>query len=183
MMTSPDRITVHVRKLCRKLGNVGEPVFVDVHPRLDSDVNDCFCDVERQVAEAGGSVQYGWLIWEMPGVFIEGEFHAVWKKPDGVLLDVSFKRDGETKVCFVSDNERMFKEQRVPTIRHAISDDPLVKRFITISSRFQSNVARKYHVPFGSPINFDAEDRALEREIQILGVQMSQLRAARRHAK
>lgn len=31
------------------------------------------------------------------GVFIEGEFHAVWRKADGSLLDVSFKSDGETK--------------------------------------------------------------------------------------
>ena len=28
--------------------------------------------------EFGGNIEYGWMIWESPNLFIEAEFHAVW---------------------------------------------------------------------------------------------------------
>jgi len=89
--------------MCRKIGGLDEPVSVDVSSRTDSGRDDCFIDVRRQVDEHGGSIQHGWTIWEWPGISAKGEFHAVWRKPDGQLLDVTQKKDGESRIVFAPD--------------------------------------------------------------------------------
>ncbi|MGL4965857.1 MAG: SEC-C metal-binding domain-containing protein [Inquilinus sp.] len=50
----------------------------------------------------GGSLLYGWLIWEWPRVFIEAEHHAVWEK-DGSLVDITPPSNGERRILFLPD--------------------------------------------------------------------------------
>jgi hypothetical protein len=133
MMTTPKRITTNVLHLCKKIGNVDKPAFIDVRSRSDSQPSNCFVDVDLQVLNFGGSAQHGWLIWEFPGILIEGEFHAVWRQTDNSMLDVSIKPDGETQVLFAPDPVRMFDNRRVPNIRMAIGNEPRIKQLIKIS--------------------------------------------------
>ena len=62
----------------------------------------CFINVLHRVRENGGSCLYGWVIWQSP-YFIEAEHHAVWKAPDGRVLDITPRVDGEKSVLFVPD--------------------------------------------------------------------------------
>jgi hypothetical protein len=171
-MTTPPRITADVRRLCRKLGDVDEPVFISVEARTDCGINDCFIDVEKQVEDSGGSIQHGWLVWEIPGIIIEGEFHAVWRKLDGSLLDVTRKQDGETLVLFVPDRVRRFQGQCVLTIYHAVGRDPRIRKLIEVSSRFQRLFAKRCRGRFGEEIVLDAEMSDLLRRKTLLEAQL-----------
>jgi hypothetical protein len=137
MMTTPQRVTTNVLRLCKKIGGVDKSAFINVRPRSDSQPGNCFLDVDLQVLKFGGSAQYGWLIWEFPGILIEGEFHAVWWQPDNSMLDVSIKPDGETQILFAPDRVRMFNNRRVPNIRMAIGSDPKIKQLIKISEEIE----------------------------------------------
>ena len=180
MMTTPSRITSDIRKLCRKFGTADDPVFVAVTPRADSLHGDCFVDVDRQVSEHGGSSQHGWLIWEWPGVMVEGEFHAVWRAEDSTLVDVTVKQDGETRILFAPDRERRFAERRVFTVRHAIANDPRVAEFISTAERFERLSDERFRDRFGERVVMGPDLVALRMRMQLLGQQISQARYARR---
>jgi len=55
---------------------------------VDKSLDDCFPIVAEQVAAEGGQQVFGWALWELPGVFIEAEFHSVWQSPAGELVDI-----------------------------------------------------------------------------------------------
>ena len=62
---------------------------------------DCFVNVSRYAERFGGSIQYGWLIWEWPTIMIEAEFHAVWVTPQGALKDITPNPFGMGQVLFL----------------------------------------------------------------------------------
>jgi hypothetical protein len=128
--TTPSKITPAITNLCRELVEAEEPRFLPVAPIPDADPNDCFPVVERYVAQQGGSVCYGWQIWEWPGVMIEAEFHAVWRSPIGELHDVTPKRGGVPNILFLPDSRRRYEGRQVCNVRHALSSDPRVAEFI-----------------------------------------------------
>jgi hypothetical protein len=139
MSTTPAKISTHIKKLCRKIGTGWAPQWVPVEPRLDSGFRDCFADVGRQVEEHGGSLVSGWLIWEHPGVLLDAEFHAIWKSPEGNLLDVTEKADRERRVLFVPDGTRTFAGHRIDNVRLPIGKDPLIAEFIKSKELFQQS--------------------------------------------
>lgn len=49
--------------------------------------NDCTGNVQSVIEIHGGTVQYGWQLWETwRGVLLEGEFHAIWVDEHGRWL-------------------------------------------------------------------------------------------------
>ena len=103
-----------VKTFQRSIPGTTPPVYVPLRPRADSIENDCFENVRRQIAEAGGSIVHGWRIYDCPGLFLEAEFHAVWKAPDGSLLDVSLPpEEGTERIVFFPDPTRTFQGEPV----------------------------------------------------------------------
>ena len=181
MLTTPSRVTADIRRLCRRIGNVEPPEFVRVASRSDSEMNDCFMDVRNQVEEFGGDVQHGWTIWTWPGIFAEGEFHAVWRSPQGELIDVSHKKHGEPAIMFAPDHHRVFRERRVPNIRMAISNDPRVKQLFSLHDRYQRIVSELMKdLPFGSKIVIEGEPVEIQKQIGHLQHSLMGSRDARR---
>jgi len=135
MMTTPAHITADIRRLCRIIRGLDEPEFVEVMPRSNSGVDNCFIDVRKHATENGGSLQHGWMIWEWPGISAEGVFHAVWRRPDGRLLDITKKQDGERRILFAPDPKRVFADRQVGSIRIAIGRDPRIREWIDINDR------------------------------------------------
>jgi len=181
MLSTPSRITADVRRLCRRIGQVSEPVFVEVGHPVDSRLNDCFMDVRMQVDDHGGSIQHGWTIWEWPGVFSEAEFHAVWRTPEGRLLDVTKKKDGEDRILFAPDPYRVFENKRIDNIRMVIGRDPRIKELLQLHERFQRLINRKMQgVPFGSPIVIEGEAYDIRERAAQLEFELMQSRDARR---
>lgn len=74
--------------------------FTETHPDYETAM--CHGNVVHRVREAGGERVNGWMIWDH-GVFAEAEFHAVWRNPDGVLVDITPRQHGEEFILFVED--------------------------------------------------------------------------------
>ncbi len=49
----------------------------------------CYWNVADHVAANGGSRVFGWMLIEVPEVFLFAWHHAVWRSSDGELLDIS----------------------------------------------------------------------------------------------
>jgi hypothetical protein len=100
--TSPPDVTPNIFDFSEDIAG-GVPVFVDVAAPASARAGGCFANVADAVAQAGGEAIHGWTIWEAPGLFNNGEFHVVWKTPEGLLLDVTPKPDGEEFIMFLPD--------------------------------------------------------------------------------
>lgn len=180
-LTTPERVTADIRRLCRKIGASDEPAFVVVSPRPDSGIDDCFLNVERHVTENGGNIQHGWMIWEWQGISLEGIFHGVWRRPDGQMFDLTRKPDGEVRILFAADNKRVFAGRRVNTVRMAIGHDPRIKEWIDVNDRFDQIVSRQLRdVPFGTEVVIQGKAAELRNHSEELTLQLFQSRAARR---
>jgi hypothetical protein len=130
--STPRRITPEVQEFCREVAADSEPVYLDVNPSEQDIELDCFVNAEKRVAEAGGSIQYGWRIWLWPHTMIEAEFHAVWRTTDDVLIDITLAPKGVTRILFLPDSSREYDGRQVNNIRKALYQRPLVEEFIRL---------------------------------------------------
>lgn len=126
--TTPSEIGESVGKLIDCLPRPGEPKYLNLESVPGVRRLDCFGNVERHVASRGGSIQYGWCVWETPGEWIEGEFHAVWRSPLSELIDITPKVDGEQRILFIPDCETVDKGGHIANIPVMLTDDPRIKR-------------------------------------------------------
>lgn len=70
-------------------------------------INQCHLNALIQKRFAGGTIVYGWLLWEDAAAeTCEAMFHSVWRDDDGVMCDITPRVDGELKVLFVPDPNR-----------------------------------------------------------------------------
>jgi len=121
------------------------------------------------------------MIWEWPGISIEGIFHGVWRRPDGQMFDLTRKPDGEFRILFAVDNKRVFSGRRVNTIRMAIGNDLRIKEWININNRFDQIVSRRLrNVPIGTEVTIEGEAVELRNRSMELSRQLLQSRDARR---
>ena len=127
---TPDRSSVAFRTFCESLVPGIEPVWLDVAPVVHAVPLECFDTVRRQVELYGGECVYGWQVWEWPALFLEAEFHAVWRTPDGQLRDITPKPAPMAQIAFLADPKRRFERRRVANVRVATSNDAHVQEFI-----------------------------------------------------
>lgn len=130
MLTTPKILSKDVNCLRDKIDVATAPVFVPIRETLGHTINECFQNVRRKIARDGGSIQYGWMVWELPGKLIEGEFQAVWIAPDGRSVDITPKPDGEEQILFIPDPERVYQNAPVKNFRLALTADPDIRRTI-----------------------------------------------------
>lgn len=78
----------------------------------------CYWNVERQVAQSGGTICFGWLITMWPGVYVEAMHHAVWCMPDEKLIDVSesYPLCSSSSSLFIPHNEKSVDINKLPHI-------------------------------------------------------------------
>jgi hypothetical protein len=63
----------------------------------------CSDGVLEKMKHDGGSIVFGWTLWEWPGAMLTAEFHSVWRSPDEDLCDITPKPQGEMDIVFVPD--------------------------------------------------------------------------------
>ena len=131
--TTPPTISDDVLRLCRERLRGGEPTYVPVEEEPMSALNECFSTVRRRIRTHGGSIEYGWTIWEWPGIIVEAEHHAIWLTPDGRRVDIARKRYGEKNVLFVPDPKTPHVGKRVDNRRLAISKHQAVREFLAVT--------------------------------------------------
>lgn len=124
---TPSAISKHALKLARQLAQNGTMTFIKIEPAEPIEAFEpeaSFRKVASVVKSEGGSIQYGWLIREQPGVFVEGEFHAVWKRPNGSLVGVTPMQNGELEVLFLPDPKRVWEGDPVESRRMLLHEKP-----------------------------------------------------------
>jgi hypothetical protein len=137
--TAPQVVSPPVVSLCRELNPDQTPSWVPVRSEPDAIVNECFDNVLAKVARDQGAIVYGWLIWEWPRVFIEAEHHAVWEK-NGALIDITPHVNGEPKVLFLPDPDRIYDhegKQRIINVKRSLGVFASTDRWIAANDTLQ----------------------------------------------
>ena len=102
-----------ILRLARQIDATRTPEFVAVEAGEEC-LPDCsFDNVTATVRRRGGSLQGGWRLRELPTVFVEGTFHAMWRCPDGSLVDVTPRADGQTRTLFVPDSKTKWDGEEI----------------------------------------------------------------------
>jgi hypothetical protein len=140
-VTVPAEISAHVRQFAREMVGPGtEPQFVTITPERGCKIADCFANVQRKVAKEGGNIQFGWALWEWPGVYFEAEHHAVYAPSDSAsFVDITPSESGITKRLFVPDDKATydFANEGVlrDNLRFALVEDPLIDELFKAAAR------------------------------------------------
>lgn len=117
--------------LCRGLVVDEVPIYLEFESTPGAVVNECYGNVEEMIKKEGGSIQYGWQIWDtLPGVMAEAEFHAVWVDSTGLLHDITPKNPPTNRILFLPDPEKKFIGAQIDNKRIPLKDDPLIREFI-----------------------------------------------------
>jgi hypothetical protein len=124
-----DSTQLHVRAFCASITH-GKAVSVLQMPEAGAKPLQCFDNVRAKVEVGGGRAVMGWALWEIPGLFIEAEHHAVWESPDGTLIDPSPQREGVIGMTFLPDASATEEGQRRDNIRKPLTDNRLVHDFL-----------------------------------------------------
>lgn len=120
-----------MRVLCGRLVPGETPKFVRLDVPPWAEANECTDNVARVIKEFGGEAVNGWRLWEpLPDLMIEAEFHVVWRRPEGSLLDVSPHFPGFTETVFLPDPGLEYEGRQIPNERVPLVKDTLVREFI-----------------------------------------------------
>lgn len=131
-LTTPVGITEPVAAFCADLSpSQPNPQYVSVEPIAGAETRNCFENVNLVVSSRGGDLVYGWLIFELPSIYLEAHHHAVWRTPEGKIIDVTPTEDGERRVLFLSDSTRPYVVGRQERRRmYALSQDEAVQDLV-----------------------------------------------------
>lgn len=99
--TTPVELFEDLLRFCREIAPGSTPLFLEVEPPDWSRAGFCDLNVERMISLGGGRAVRGYKIWTLDKLMAEAEPHAVWEGPDGVLHDITYNVDGETRILFV----------------------------------------------------------------------------------
>lgn len=128
---TPAELSQELTALCQRIvPNGSSPTYVDARPLRGAPSKECFPIVDEYVQSHGGSSVIGWSLWELPTLFIEAEFHAVWQSPDGALLDIAPKAEPTDRIFFLSDPARRYEGCHVNNVRMHLRQDPVVIGFL-----------------------------------------------------
>lgn len=116
--------------LCEQLVPRTASFYVDVAPLLNAPVNECFPLVEAHIAQHGGARLLGWTLWEMPGLFVEAEFHAVWCSPHGNYVDIAPKSRPTARILFLPSVDAVYENRQVNNVRRAVGNDRDVELYL-----------------------------------------------------
>ncbi len=130
-VTTPRDITPEIQELCQTISEY-EPVFVPVIADSKSLINECFYNVDAYIAEHGGQRVIGRSIWQRANVMIEAVAHAVWKSPDGELIDVTSHGNEISAILFLATPKMTYEGNVIPSIRKTLTASLLVAEFIAL---------------------------------------------------
>jgi hypothetical protein len=130
-MRPPKLIKPYVETFVRQvISGSASAFYVPCAPQHGAPQNECFALVNAHVAKHGGAAVLGWVIWERPKVFIEAEFHAIWRTPDNQFIDIVPRGFPIPRILFVEDPRRKYNGTQVDNVRKSIAKDKDVERFL-----------------------------------------------------
>jgi hypothetical protein len=166
--TTPKGVTEVIRAFCSTL-SAEEPSFVEVRPDESADMAMCYTNAAEVAQRIGGQVVFGWLIWELDGIYVTAEHHAV-VETEGKLIDVTPPFAGERIVLFVPDPITEYRSKRITNKYAPLVLSPLITHYVEFAKRNAELIVANEE--FGHEYN--ANDREMTR---LLDVYTSLLRA------
>jgi len=143
--TTPKEINKEILDFCLEIDATTKPVFLKLYPTKDYIYGECYGTVENHIKKNGGKIQYGWIIWETPSVFIEAEFHAVWVNDGGEYVDITPKVDREESILFLPDSKKTFTgEELIDNIRKPLVDNDYTRNLIE-DSKLKFELKNRVH--------------------------------------
>lgn len=126
----------HVQRLAAELEPGGELLLVPRIRRLP--LGNCYANVIGTVASSGGEPVFGWMFLCWPRLYVEAQYHAVWRQPDGELVDVTagFPEDRSAHTLFLPTTRQRELAPRfsVPHVESRYSriagQDPLLDGYL-----------------------------------------------------
>ncbi len=97
-------ISPGILKLARQIHAKSVLESVAVSPGEGCLPGRCFQNVIDMGKRHGGAAQYGWRMREQAFAYVEGIFHAVWRRDDGILIDVTPRDDSQGTTLFLPDS-------------------------------------------------------------------------------
>lgn len=169
--------SLHVLEFCNAVVPGQLPILVSHEPLANKPLLECLTIVPEHVACHGGKQLTGWAIWEGTHI-IEAEFHAVWRNPEGRIVDLT-PRPPElalANILFLEDLGREYTGRQIDNIRKPLVDSFNVKRLIKLMERRfeilnEGDLADQYEVQL-SP-TAEREYRELEKEVMKLQLRLS----------
>src|ERR1017187_10044264 len=129
---SPDRHSHPVNLIEQNLGLTDAAIVVPFESVADAKERFCFQNVRNVIAEQGGEIVYGWLVWQHGDIFVEAEHHGVWRKLTGELACVTPQTPPVDAITFIPDPSATFDfntELITNNIRIAPVNDSRVQQF------------------------------------------------------
>ena len=154
---TPLTISKEIQEIAKNVCNKHKPFFIAITPVKQAEPMNCFENVKSQIQDLGGSAVYGWCIYVWPRVFVEFEFHSLWRSNTGELLDISPRHDKELDCLFLQDDSLEYIGLRLPNVRFSLSDSPLVKRYIKAADEY-SSIISKGQVPYSGAVSINKDE-------------------------
>lgn len=136
---------------CQTVAPNSSPISVPLQPKPGSPLAECFCIVPEHIATHGGEQLNGWAIWHVDGLFIEAEFHAIWRSPAGELIDLTPRLVPMDSITFLPDPDREYRGRQVDNVRQPLTNDRDVIRYLYLAGRLfkilnQGDLADQYEI-------------------------------------
>lgn len=129
--TTPPKMTPMLKRLCYDLSPDNPPLWVKVVPANWAPMNECFPNVQKKIANDGGSFVNGWVLWQWANMMIEAEAHSVWKSCAGDLIDIT-PHYNEHIILFVPDAKVKFEGIIIPSKRAPMTTSRKVNYLIDL---------------------------------------------------
>jgi hypothetical protein len=176
---TPAAISESIYKLCDEVSPGLVPEYVEVVPDRDASMNECFPNVTAKVEREGGAMLIGWSIWESPGLFVEAEFHAVWRSPEGALIDITPKPARSDNILFLPQPGATYAGRQMNNVRRALGVDSEVEAYLRMHDAMFEFMNRGERAGQHGAMSIVGRD-ALEYETIAGNIQMLGARLARR---
>lgn len=121
-------VSEEILAFASELSPGNQPVYLEPQPTPGSDPIDCFSNVDRAIAAGQGTAAYGWTIWLVPNIALVAKHYAVWRTPDGEIVDVTPSKS--PRVLFLRDGLATFEGGRRSHVYHALTRNPLAHEWI-----------------------------------------------------
>ncbi|MBF9151686.1 hypothetical protein [Novosphingobium jiangmenense] len=159
MNTVPKSITPELKSFCQSISS-DRPVYIRSKRSSDAQASACFDNVARKISRAGGSIAYGWAIWQIPGLYFEAEHHGVWRNRRGDLLDVSPQLGDVAKILFLPDAAAVYDPSRFRSnVIAPASNSPVAIEFVAMA-KARNAILDRYRTDEYIAVTLSAADQA-----------------------
>lgn len=138
---------------------------VPVIPEPGCIIEHCWTNVPAVMATKGGKLISGRAVWrQADGAWLHLEAHAVWERPDGSVVDLTPKSDGETKIVYTRE-PLAYHGYRIPSRYIKLSKSQKIGRLIDL---MEKKAAIEATIPCGAKRRLSVEDSNVLHELTAL---------------